>query len=193
MSSTGMRSRFGQLPFLRRRKHTYSGNTILERFDRIEIWWEHKSDEPIGHLLELREDDHGLFVRAVLSTDTPRGQEVAAWLKTGVITDLSIGFDVIKINRIETARPGKASGRAGRTGRRRLGGQEAGARRPGGSGASGPEDTADCESGNERHGGVGPPERRHLERQRPSPSRTSDSIPKHGRASDSRRHPRWRR
>jgi HK97 family phage prohead protease len=69
--------------------------TLAEQWERIKILWQHNSDEPIGRPLEMREDEHGLRLRAVLSS-TQRGREAAQLLKDGVIREMSIGFDPIK-------------------------------------------------------------------------------------------------
>jgi HK97 family phage prohead protease len=61
---------------------------------RVKILWQHDPAEPIGKPLELREDAHGLFLRAQLSS-TPRGQEAAQLLRDGVLDGLSIGFDPV--------------------------------------------------------------------------------------------------
>lgn len=68
--------------------------TLSDGWDRVRVLWQHNTDEPIGRPLELREDARGLFLRAQLSA-TPRGQEAAALLRDGVITEMSIGFDPI--------------------------------------------------------------------------------------------------
>lgn len=68
--------------------------TLMENRERIKILWQHNVDEPIGRPLELREDERGLFLRAQLSA-TERGQEAAELLRDGVMTEMSIGFDVV--------------------------------------------------------------------------------------------------
>jgi HK97 family phage prohead protease len=71
--------------------------TIVHNRSRIKILYQHDETQPIGKPLELREDSHGLFLRAELST-TARGQEVAQLLREGIITELSIGFDPIEFH-----------------------------------------------------------------------------------------------
>jgi len=69
--------------------------TLAERGDRVRFLWNHNPGEPIGRVLELREDAHGLFMRAALS-DTQRGNDLKALLSDGAIDGLSIGFDTVK-------------------------------------------------------------------------------------------------
>ena len=86
--------------------------TLSERRDRIRHLWQHQTNEPpIARITELREIGRdelppdllarypgatgGLLVtREYL--DTPRGNEVLAGIKSGAITEMSIGFDIPK-------------------------------------------------------------------------------------------------
>ncbi|TYR32126.1 HK97 family phage prohead protease [Mesorhizobium microcysteis] len=54
--------------------------------------WCHRSDEPVGRWLELKQDGHGLFVRGKLNLDTQAGRETHAHIKGGDVTGFSIGF-----------------------------------------------------------------------------------------------------
>ena len=66
--------------------------TIVEDFDRIKILSQHNDyDLPIGKPLELREDDHGLYIRGKIS-DTQKGRDIRTLLKDGVLTEMSIGY-----------------------------------------------------------------------------------------------------
>jgi uncharacterized protein len=69
--------------------------TIQERKDRVKILWQHNWDQPIGKAIELREDDHGLYLKAKIS-DTTLGREVMTLIKDGVIDRLSIGYSVVR-------------------------------------------------------------------------------------------------
>ena len=72
--------------------------TILEDFNRIKILSNHRECElPIGKPLELREDDHGLYIRGKIS-DTQKGRDIRALLKDGVLTELSIGYETVKFD-----------------------------------------------------------------------------------------------
>lgn len=53
----------------------------------------YQHNEAIGKALEMKEDQHGLFVKAKIS-DTERGREVMTLIKDGVINKMSIGFAI---------------------------------------------------------------------------------------------------
>jgi HK97 family phage prohead protease len=59
--------------------------------NHVLVLYQHQ--EPIGKAIEMKEDDHGLYVKAKIS-DTERGKEVMTLIKDGVISRLSIGFDI---------------------------------------------------------------------------------------------------
>jgi HK97 family phage prohead protease len=62
----------------------------------VPVLWQHRSAEPIGIYDELREDEHGLFVRGrLLIKDVARAAEAFALMKAGAVTGLSIGYWVI--------------------------------------------------------------------------------------------------
>lgn len=70
--------------------------TLAENFDRIKILALHNDQWlPVGKPLELKEDDKGLYIKARIS-DTSLGKDVKVLLKDGVLTELSIGYDVVK-------------------------------------------------------------------------------------------------
>ena len=69
--------------------------TISENRGRIKVLWQHDAAEPIGIPEEMYEDDNGLYVRAKISmTDT--GKKAMTLIRDGVITEMSIGYDVMK-------------------------------------------------------------------------------------------------
>ncbi len=69
--------------------------TLSERFGRVKVCWQHDWKAPIGKPLEIREDEHGLHVKAMIS-DTAVGRDVRTLMKDGVVSELSIGYDVIQ-------------------------------------------------------------------------------------------------
>ena len=69
--------------------------TIQDRGSKIKLLWQHRMDEPIGVITELREDKRGLYVEGQLLLDVQRAQEAYALLKSGAIDGLSIGYKVI--------------------------------------------------------------------------------------------------
>ena len=68
--------------------------TIQERGTRVKVLWDH--EELIGKPLELREDDHGLFVRAQLVLSVARAREVFDMVKAGVVDTFSFAFRTVK-------------------------------------------------------------------------------------------------
>lgn len=68
--------------------------TIVSNRHRIKVLWQHEQNAPIGKVLELREDSHGLFLKAQLST-TERALEAGQLLRDGIISEMSIGFNPV--------------------------------------------------------------------------------------------------
>ena len=68
--------------------------TLAERGNKVRFLWQHNPHEPLGKPLEMREDDRGLYIKAVIS-DTARGRDALALLQDGAISGLSIGYDAI--------------------------------------------------------------------------------------------------
>jgi HK97 family phage prohead protease len=60
----------------------------------VKLLWQHYQSEPLGKILELREDARGLFIKAVIS-DTARGRDALALLRDEAINGFSIGYDPI--------------------------------------------------------------------------------------------------
>ncbi|WP_338749802.1 HK97 family phage prohead protease [Bacillus sp. FJAT-52991] len=69
--------------------------TIQENGDRIKFLWQHNWDKPIGKVIELREDEIGLYFKAKIS-ETNKGKEAMQLMKDRVIDRLSIGYNTIK-------------------------------------------------------------------------------------------------
>jgi HK97 family phage prohead protease len=67
--------------------------TLSERAD-VKLLWQHRMDEPIGVINELREDQKGLYIEGTLLLDVARAGEAYALLKSGAIDGLSIGYSV---------------------------------------------------------------------------------------------------
>jgi len=63
--------------------------------NKIKILWQHKSSEPIGLPVEMREDERGLYVKGKISK-TERGDEAMELLRDGVIDSMSVGFMIAK-------------------------------------------------------------------------------------------------
>lgn len=70
--------------------------TIENRMNKIKVLWNHDTDQPIGKLEEIREDDHGLFIRAQLVMDIEKASDKYKLIRSGVIDCFSFGFRTIK-------------------------------------------------------------------------------------------------
>jgi len=70
--------------------------TIKEGQRRIKHLWNHSVMEPIGKPTEMSEDETGLKFIGKLSLGVQRAREALSLMKDGVITEMSIGYDVIK-------------------------------------------------------------------------------------------------
>lgn len=68
---------------------------LQARGRKLPILWQHNSNEPLGVYEELKEDDHGLFVRGrMLVAEVAKAREGHALMKAGAVTGLSIGYSV---------------------------------------------------------------------------------------------------
>lgn len=64
-----------------------------QKNDLPSVLWQHKMSEPIGPFLEMREDEHGLFVRGrLLINDDPLAKRAHAHMKAGSVKGMSIGY-----------------------------------------------------------------------------------------------------
>lgn len=69
--------------------------SLKERGGRsVKLLWQHDPKSPIGRLNVIREDNHGLFIRAALSLESSRGRDAFALLRAGAVDGLSIGYRV---------------------------------------------------------------------------------------------------
>lgn len=66
--------------------------TLRERGKAVKVFYNHAF--PIGKPEVMREEDKGLYTESKVSA-TARGDEVLQLVKDGVITDMSIGYEVI--------------------------------------------------------------------------------------------------
>jgi hypothetical protein len=69
--------------------------TLKERKSKIKMLWQHDLKEPIGKMLDMYEDEKGLFFQAKVS-DTDMGKKAMILMRDGVIDELSIGYHTIK-------------------------------------------------------------------------------------------------
>lgn len=66
--------------------------------------WQHDPRAPIGQWIDIKEDNHGLFVKGQILLDVRKGREAYALLKAGIVDGLSIGFHLVKATRQDKAR-----------------------------------------------------------------------------------------
>ena len=84
--------------------------SIKQNRDKIKILWQHKSQEPIGIPLEMREDEKGLWIKGKISK-TARGDEAMELMRDGVISAMSVGFMIDQADYDEEGRRRIKSGR----------------------------------------------------------------------------------
>jgi len=66
-------------------------NTNMRKL--MPVLWQHNSSEPIGSFIEVREDNKGLFVKAILPKDDSLvSGRVIPQMKAGSVSAMSIGF-----------------------------------------------------------------------------------------------------
>jgi HK97 family phage prohead protease len=65
--------------------------SLEARADRVPFLWQHQITEPIGRIVEAREDARGLWFRAEIA-GTRRGGDAMALIESGVLSECSIGF-----------------------------------------------------------------------------------------------------
>lgn len=61
------------------------------------VYWSHQMSDPmmnIGKTVDIREDDHGLYVKGQLDLETPMGAQVYRLIKDGRVNQMSFAFDV---------------------------------------------------------------------------------------------------
>ena len=63
--------------------------------EKVKFLWQHKADKPIGTILEIKEDNHGLFFKAKLLLDVPQAKAAYKLVKEKAISGVSIGFKPI--------------------------------------------------------------------------------------------------
>jgi HK97 family phage prohead protease len=69
--------------------------TVREGSDRVRVYWQHDLTEPIGVPVVMAETPQGLFVKGKVSL-TQRGRDALTLMRDGVVSELSIGAQVVK-------------------------------------------------------------------------------------------------
>lgn len=70
--------------------------TIQENRSRIKYLYQHRVDKPIGTMESLKETTEGLEFVAKLAINTTLGKDVFEMIKSGLLTENSVGFSTIK-------------------------------------------------------------------------------------------------
>ncbi len=76
--------------------------TLADQGDRVKILWQHNMWEPIGRPTSLRETSAGLEIVGRLDP-IDLGLRAMTQIKSGTLTDLSIGFDPLKWDMVQDA------------------------------------------------------------------------------------------
>ncbi|MFN7174500.1 MAG: HK97 family phage prohead protease [Thermaurantiacus tibetensis] len=82
------------------RRGAFAGN----RAD-VPLLWQHDVERPIGRVVSLVEDAHGLRMEALVSADCRDGRDALALMRARAVDGLSFGY------RVKTARPVPGGGR----------------------------------------------------------------------------------
>ena len=70
-----------------------SENTLKgKKPKQIKLLYQHKTDEPIGVIDSLTEDNKGLYLKGRLAMGTQKGKEVYELMKMGALDSMSIGY-----------------------------------------------------------------------------------------------------
>lgn len=66
--------------------------TLSERGDRIAFCLQHNIHEPIGKIVEIKEDDYGLWLKCRISSSEDK---IITKIKEGILKEMSIGYRTI--------------------------------------------------------------------------------------------------
>jgi hypothetical protein len=66
--------------------------TLMERKDRIAFAYQHDIWNPIGKILDIKEDNTGLYVKVMLSAAE---EDIQCKVKEGILKEMSIGYRAI--------------------------------------------------------------------------------------------------
>ncbi|MDN5248181.1 MAG: HK97 family phage prohead protease [Wolbachia endosymbiont of Tyrophagus putrescentiae] len=64
--------------------------------NKIKLLWQHDPGEPVGNIIDIYENDFGLYIIAHLLLSIQKAKDVYLMLKAGMIDSLSIGYVPIK-------------------------------------------------------------------------------------------------
>lgn len=80
---------------------TISEQGPLSRQPRIKHLLNHDPSQPLGKLMTLKEDEYGLYYESQVGTHEG-GEDFIKMVESGLITEHSIGFKIIKRNQIQS-------------------------------------------------------------------------------------------
>ncbi len=64
----------------------------IENVEEIKLLWQHKQDSPIGKIISISEDEHGLLVKGEFLNELKYAEDAITLIKNQIIDGLSIGF-----------------------------------------------------------------------------------------------------
>jgi HK97 family phage prohead protease len=74
--------------------------SLKEAGDRVLVFWSHDSSDPIGRPAKFDDTPEGLRITFRLDDAAPNGRRAAAQIKSGTLTDVSIGFDPLEVEEV---------------------------------------------------------------------------------------------
>ena len=96
----GYASVFGNIDSHNDRVHAGAFKTsIKSRNKPVQLLWQHQWQSPVGTIVSLFEDAHGLYVKGKLLLDVAQAREAYTLMKAGVVRGLSIGYSVKRSRR----------------------------------------------------------------------------------------------
>ena len=96
----GYASVFGNIDSQNDRVHPGAFKTSIKSREKpVQLLWQHQWQSPIGTILSLFEDAHGLYVKGKLLLEVAQAREAYTLMKAGVVRGLSIGYSVKRSRR----------------------------------------------------------------------------------------------
>jgi len=74
------------------RKGAFANTLKYRKPKQVKLLYQHKTDEPIGVIDSLEEDNKGLYIKGRLAMGTQKGREVYELMKMGALDSMSIGY-----------------------------------------------------------------------------------------------------
>lgn len=66
-------------------------NTLINDAKRVKFCWQHNMDDVIGKIIEMREDERGLWFKAKIS-NTSKGKDVAILVEDNALDEVSFAY-----------------------------------------------------------------------------------------------------